>query len=593
LKKRALISVSDKSGVVNFAKELVGLGFEIISTGGTYKTLKDNNIAVVEANEVTKFPECFEGRVKTLNPYIHGGILHRRDKQSHLDQAKELGIEGIDLVCVNLYPFKATIEKTDDFEEIIENIDIGGPAMVRSAAKNFDSVIIITDVADYDLVLQNLKNDTNTVEFRRDLMIKAYEHTAAYDSMIANYMNKRFNNGFGDKTFIVGNKVFDTRYGENPHQKGALYEFEKHFSNNFKIVKGEPSFNNMGDISGAAKIASAFGDDNAVCIVKHGNPCGFAIKDTLLESYTEALKCDPVSAFGGVVAVNGIVELDLAKKMNEIFLEVVFAADFTHEAVEELSRKQRIKLFSQGTKKLVMANDEIKNGNTYLLNLTAPTKISSKLTLEEIYNITNAKFKLLYKDKFVCFSPERFIKIIDNEVFTYPMKGTINADIPNAKQKILDDKKELAEHIMVVDLLRNDLSVISKNVQVTKFRYIDEISTSKGNLYQVSSEIKGKLTSDWKANIGNILDSLLPAGSISGAPKKKTLEIIEKIEDYDRGFFTGIFGYFDGKSFDSGVLIRYIEKTRDGLVYKSGGGITLDSDDLSEYDELISKVYLS
>lgn len=237
--------------------------------------------------------------------------------------------------------------------------------------------------------------------------------------------------------------------------------------------------------------------------------------------------------------------------------------------------------------------EEIKNGNTYLLNLTAPTKISSKLTLEEIYNITNAKFKLLYKDKFVCFSPERFIKIIDDEVFTYPMKGTINADIPNAKQKILDDKKELAEHIMVVDLLRNDLSVISKNVQVTKFRYIDEISTSKGNLYQVSSEIKGKLDNNWKSNIGNILDSLLPAGSISGTPKKKTLEIIEKIEDYDRGFFTGVFGYFDGKSFDSGVLIRYIEKNGDSLVYKSGGGITLDSDLMSEYEELISKVYLS
>jgi len=237
--------------------------------------------------------------------------------------------------------------------------------------------------------------------------------------------------------------------------------------------------------------------------------------------------------------------------------------------------------------------DEIKNGNTYLLNLTAPTKIDTKLTLEEIYNITNAKFKLLYKDKFVCFSPERFIKIVDDEVFTYPMKGTISADIPNAKQKILDDKKELAEHIMVVDLLRNDLSTISKNVRVTKFRYIDEISTSKGNLFQVSSEIKGKLKSDWKSNIGHILNSLLPAGSISGTPKKKTLEIIKKIENYDRGFFTGIFGYFDGKSFDSGVLIRYIEKNGKDLVYKSGGGITLDSDVVSEYEELISKVYLS
>ena len=354
---RALISVSDKSGVVNFAKELVKLGYEIISTGGTYSKLKEEGIAVIEANEVTKFPECFEGRVKTLNPYIHGGILHRRDKQSHLDQARELGVEGIDLVCVNLYPFKATIEKTDDFEEIIENIDIGGPAMVRSAAKNFDSVIIVTDVADYDLVLNNLKNNTNTYEFRRDLMIKAYEHTASYDSMIANYMNKRFNNGFGAKQFIVGSKVFDTRYGENPHQKGALYEFESQFSNKFKVIKGEPSFNNMGDISGAARIAASFGTDNAVCIVKHGNPCGFAIKDTLLNSYVEALKCDPVSAFGGVVAVNGVVDKELAEKMNEIFLEVVFAADFTADAVEVFETKKRIKLFSQGTKYLELAND--------------------------------------------------------------------------------------------------------------------------------------------------------------------------------------------------------------------------------------------
>ncbi len=190
------------------------------------------------------------------------------------------------------------------------------------------------------------------------MMIKAYEHTAAYDSMIANYMNKRFNNGMGAKQFIVGEKVFDTRYGENPHQKGALYEFDKHLSNKFITLKGEASFNNMGDISGAAKIASAFGHENAVCIVKHGNPCGFAIKDTLLESYTQALKCDPISAFGGVVAVNGIVDLDLAVKMNEIFLEVVFAADFTPEAEQELNKKKRIKLFKQGTKKLELSNDD-------------------------------------------------------------------------------------------------------------------------------------------------------------------------------------------------------------------------------------------
>jgi phosphoribosylaminoimidazolecarboxamide formyltransferase/IMP cyclohydrolase len=320
--------------------------------------IKEAGVNAIEIDEVTKFPECFEGRVKTLNPYIHGGILHRRDKQSHLDQAKELGVEAIDLVCVNLYPFKATIEKTDDFEEIIENIDIGGPAMVRSAAKNFDSVIIVTDVADYDIVLDAIENDKNTIEFRRDLMIKAYEHTASYDSMIANYMNERFNGGFGAKQFIVGNKVMDTRYGENPHQNGALYEFEEHFSKNFKTLKGEASFNNLTDISGAVKIAAAFGDENAVCIVKHGNPCGFAIRDNLVDAYTEALKCDPVSAFGGVVAVNGVVDEELAKKMNEIFLEVVIAGKITPKAQEVFSSKKRIKLFEYGSDKLVLANDK-------------------------------------------------------------------------------------------------------------------------------------------------------------------------------------------------------------------------------------------
>ena len=355
---RALLSVSDKSGIVEFAKGLEALNFEIISTGGTYKVLKEAGVNVIEIDEVTKFPECFDGRVKTLNPYVHGGILYRRDDKSHQKQAKELGVSGIDLVCVNLYPFKATIERTDDFEEIIENIDIGGPTMVRSAAKNFKDVIIVTDSSDYSSILESLENKTDTLEFRRDLMIKAYEHTAAYDSMIANYMNQRYNNGFGAKQFIVGSKVFDTRYGENPHQDGALYEFENFFSGSFKTLKGEASFNNLTDINGAVKIASSFGDRNAVCIVKHGNPCGFAIKSSLLEAYTEALKCDPISAFGGVVAINGVVDLELAKKLNEIFLEVVIAGGFEDDALEELHKKKRIKLFSYDSKKLKISEDK-------------------------------------------------------------------------------------------------------------------------------------------------------------------------------------------------------------------------------------------
>ena len=354
---RALISVSDKTGIVEFAQGLVALGWEIVSTGGTFKQLQEAGVSAVEISEVTKFPEMFDGRVKTLNPYIHGGILHRRDEPLHVKTAKDHGITGIDLVCVNLYPFKETIAKTDDFDTIIENIDIGGPAMVRSAAKNFQDVLIVTDVLDYDEVLEALKDGTDSLEFRRGLMIKAFEHTGAYDAMIANYMNERFNGGFGAKQFIVGTKAFDTRYGENPHQKGALYEFDYFFSNNFKALKGEASFNNMTDIHGAVKIAAAFGDAPAVSIIKHANPCGFAIKSTLLESYTEALKCDPVSAFGGVVAINGKLDKALAEKINEIFIEVIIAANVDEDALAVFESKKRIKIFTQESPYLVLSND--------------------------------------------------------------------------------------------------------------------------------------------------------------------------------------------------------------------------------------------
>ena len=208
---RALLSVSDKSGIVEFAQGLESMGWEIISTGGTYKKLSESGVKVIEIDEVTKFPECFEGRVKTLNPYVHGGILHKRGDDAHVAQAKELGVEGIDLVCVNLYPFKETIERTEDFDEIIENIDIGGPTMVRSAAKNFNDVLIVTDSNDYASVITALQSQSDDLDFRRMLMIKAFEHTASYDGMIANYMNGRFNKGFGEYQFITGKKVFQTR----------------------------------------------------------------------------------------------------------------------------------------------------------------------------------------------------------------------------------------------------------------------------------------------------------------------------------------------------------------------------------------------
>ena len=354
---RALISVSDKSGVVEFAKGLEALGWEILSTGGTYKVLTENGIKALEVSEYTKSPEMFDGRVKTLHPKIHGGILHRRDIKEHVEDAKKHDIGAIDLVCVNLYPFKATIKRTDDFDEIIENIDIGGPAMVRSAAKNHASVLILTEAKDYGLTLEKLQNNSVDLEFRRYLMIKAYEHTASYDSMIANYMNDRFNGGFGESRFIAGKKVFDCRYGENPHQKGAVYEYDDFISKNFKVLKGEASFNNMTDLNSAVAIASAFGNAPAVVICKHGNPCGFGVKENLLESYKAALKCDPISAFGGVVAINGKLTKELALAMKGVFTEVIIAASVEPEALEAYSDKKRTKIFSHESEFLLASTE--------------------------------------------------------------------------------------------------------------------------------------------------------------------------------------------------------------------------------------------
>ncbi len=356
--KRALISVSDKRNVVEFAKNLINLNFEIVSTGGTSKTLRNAGIDTIDISNLTGFPEMFDGRVKTLNPLVHGAILHRRDNENDLKMAEAHGIKAIDLVCVNLYPFKETTERTNDFDEIIENIDIGGPAMVRSSAKNYRDVIIVTNPNRYSEIVEKLSMNSLDLDFRQNLMIEAFEHTANYDSMIANYMNNRFNNGFGNKHFIVGSKVFDTRYGENPHQKGSLYQFDKKFwSDNFKTIKGEASFNNITDINSAVKIASSFGDRPAVCIVKHGNPCGFAIKSTLLDSYREALKSDPVSAYGGVVAVNGILNEDLAIEINKIFVEVIVAGQITEQAIKVFENKKRIKLFITDNQFLSVSKD--------------------------------------------------------------------------------------------------------------------------------------------------------------------------------------------------------------------------------------------
>lgn len=248
--------------------------------------------------------------------------------------------------------------------------------------------------------------------------------------------------------------------------------------------------------------------------------------------------------------------------------------------------------FDKYKKKFDILQEHIKAGNSYLLNLTAKTKIETDLTLDEIYEKSKSKYKLKFFDKFVCFSPESFMHIKKDKIYTYPMKGTIDSNIANAEAKILGDMKEMAEHTMVVDLLRNDLGIVANKIKVDKFRYIDKINAGDKKLLQVSSKISGELNKNWNEKIGEIITSILPAGSITGTPKKKTVELLEEVEGYDRGFYTGVFGVFDGNSLKSSVIIRYLEKEENTLFYKSGGGITCDSDASLEYQELLDKIYL-
>lgn len=236
--------------------------------------------------------------------------------------------------------------------------------------------------------------------------------------------------------------------------------------------------------------------------------------------------------------------------------------------------------------------EEIRSGNTYLFNLTFRTPIESSFTLKEIFTYARAKFKLYFKNEFICFSPERFVEIENNTIATYPMKGTIDANLPHAEEMILSDQKEMAEHVMIVDLMRNDLGIIGSDVKVEKFRYVEKIKAGNKELLQVSSKITATLPTDWRDHVGTLLSQILPAGSICGTPKKSTVSIIKRVEDFDRGFYTGVFGIFDGTSLRSGVMIRFIDNENGKFFYKSGGGITIDSDTKSEYTELIDKIYL-
>ena len=351
--KRALISVSDKTNIVEFAKGLEKHGFEVISTGGTYTHLKNNGVSCISIEDVTHFPEILEGRVKTLHPKIHGGLLSKRGNELHNKHVAENNIEYIDLVCVNLYPFEATVKKEGvSEEEIIENIDIGGPSMLRSAAKNFNDVAVVTDINDYAKILEELEKGGISYETRRALAIKVFNTTASYDAAIANYFNKKDN--LVPERLTLSYKLQDSlRYGENPHQKAYHYvqdNNESYALQNAEQLHGkEMSYNNIQDASAALDILSEF--DETTCVaVKHMNPCGVATGNSVFEAYSRAYEADPVSIFGGIVAVNGKVDKETAEKMHSIFLEIILATDYDDEALEILTKKKNLRIYKLSEK---------------------------------------------------------------------------------------------------------------------------------------------------------------------------------------------------------------------------------------------------
>ena len=350
MKKRALVSVSDKTNIENVCKELVDLGYEIISTGGTAVALDKAGIKTINISDITGFPECLDGRVKTLHPAVHAGLLAMRSNEEHMAQLEKLNVEPIDVVIVNLYPFKQTVMSGKPFEVVVENIDIGGPTMLRSAAKNYQDVIVIVDPQDYEKVFAELKNGEVSIETRKYLMYKVYQHTAVYDSMISNYLRKQLGIEFPDQVTFAYEKKEQLRYGENPHQNAAFYAdvmpIYNSLTNAVQLNGKQLSYNNINDANGAIELLKEFSGEPTVVAIKHSNPCGVASASTISEAYKKAYNADPVSIFGGIVACNGEVDEETASEMVKIFLEIVIAPLFSEKALEILKKKPNLRVLS-------------------------------------------------------------------------------------------------------------------------------------------------------------------------------------------------------------------------------------------------------
>lgn len=388
MKKQALISVSDKTGVAEFAKNLERLGYSILSTGGTLQTIKDAQVPVTPVDEVTKFPEMLDGRVKTLHPNVHGGLLAKRDNPAHMEALKENSIKPIDLVVVNLYPFKETLKNENStHEEKIENIDIGGPTMLRAAAKNYEDVVVVVDPTDYKGIIQELESGDVSLVTKERLAAKVFRHTAEYDALIASYFNERTAEKYPVDYTVTYEKVQDLRYGENPHQTAAFYKsaFDVPYSlASSKQLHGKDlSYNNIQDANAALEIVREYTDPTAVA-VKHMNPCGIGTGSTIATAFERAYEADPTSIFGGIIALNREVDLVTANHLSEIFLEIVIAPSFKEDALEKLKEKPNIRLLITDMNKTDTTDQKITSVTGGVLIQDADTLETTEADLEVV-----------------------------------------------------------------------------------------------------------------------------------------------------------------------------------------------------------------
>ncbi len=377
--KRALISISNRENLKKLLSTLSKYKIEIISSGGTYKQIKKLKFKCTEVSKYTGSPEILGGRVKTLHPKIHGGILSKRNNKSHKNDLLKNNFSEIDLVVVNFYPFEKTLATTNNHLKIIENIDVGGPAMVRAAAKNYDDVAIITDPIQYDILIKELNNNkgSTSLNFRQKMSEEAFSETAYYDSLVSNYFNKINNNQFPKKKIIYGNLVEKLRYGENPHQISAIYSSKKYLD--IKQIHGKKlSYNNYNDIFSALTISKCFPKNVGTAIVKHANPCGVSIKKNQINSYQSALACDPISAFGGIVSCNYKIKKKLATHLNKIFLEIIIANGFEKNALKILKKRKNLRLIDSSSLGKSEINSYVSNFNSILVQSPDIIKFGKK-----------------------------------------------------------------------------------------------------------------------------------------------------------------------------------------------------------------------